>query len=71
MKLKFLPLIALAWTCATQNVMAQKADISPVPQEITWGEKAFDKGFAYTLTGEADADSISSFSTLASASGYG
>lgn len=56
MKLKFLPLIALAWTCATQNVMAQKADISPVPQEITWGEKAFDKGFAYTLTGEADAD---------------
>ena len=45
----------MAWTCAT-SMQAQQVTVSPLPQEITWGSKAFDKGFSYTLTGESDAD---------------
>ena len=55
MKTKLLPLVAMAWTCAT-SMQAQQITVSPLPQEITWGSKAFDKGFSYTLTGESDAD---------------
>lgn len=55
MKTKLLPLVAMAWTCAT-SMQAQQVTVSPLPQEITWGSKAFDKGFSYTLTGESDAD---------------
>lgn len=56
MKTKLLPLMTLAWTCAA-SMQAQQVTVSPLPQEITWGSKAFDKGFSYTLTGESDADS--------------
>lgn len=48
--------MALAWMCSTSNIQAQQVTVSPLPQEITWGDKAFDKGFSYTLTGESDAD---------------
>lgn len=57
MKFKFLPLMALAWTCFTTSIQAQQVTVSPIPQEITWGStKAFDQGFSYKLTGEQDAD---------------
>lgn len=56
MKFKFLSLLALSWTCLTTGIRAQQVVVSPVPQEIAWGEKAFDQGFSYTLTGEQDAD---------------
>lgn len=48
--------MALAWMCSTSSMQAQQVTVSPLPQEITWGDKAFDKGFSYTLTGESDAD---------------
>ena len=38
------------------TTQAQQVTVSPLPQEITWGEKAFDAGFSYTLSGEQDAD---------------
>ncbi len=37
-------------------VQAQQVTVSPIPQQITWGEKAFDASTAYTLVGEATAD---------------
>lgn len=60
MRLKFLPLMALAWTCFSTSLQAQQVTVSPLPQEIIWGNKAFDQGFSYTLTGEetADADAV-------------
>ena len=42
---------------ATESV-AQSVRISPVPQEVQWGdEKAFDNNVAYTIVGETEADS--------------
>lgn len=38
-------------------VMAQTITISPLPQNITWGDKAFYNNTAYTLVGEQEADS--------------
>lgn len=55
MKKKLLPLMTLALTCSA-TMQAQQVTVSPLPQEITWGSKAFDQGFSYTLTGENDAD---------------
>lgn len=54
MKLKFLSVLALAGMCFTAR--AQQVTVSPLPQEITWGDKAFDSGFSYTLSGADDAD---------------
>lgn len=48
--------MALVWTCFSTSIQAQQVVVSPVPQKITWGDKAFDKGFSYTLTGEKEAD---------------
>lgn len=54
MKFKFLSVLMLAGMSFTTQ--AQQVTVSPLPQEITWGEKAFDAGFSYTLSGEQDAD---------------
>lgn len=54
MKFKFLSVLMLAGMSFTTQ--AQQVTVSPLPQEITWGEKAFDAGFSYTLSGAEDAD---------------
>lgn len=54
MKLKFLSVLMLAGMALTTR--AQQVTVSPLPQEITWGAKAFDAGFSYTLSGAEDAD---------------
>lgn len=42
---------------AMGTATAQSVKISPIPQEISWGEEAaFDNSATYTLVGEADAD---------------
>ena len=42
---------------AMGTATAQSVKISPIPQEISWGEEvAFDNSATYTLIGEADAD---------------
>lgn len=42
---------------AVGTATAQSVKISPIPQEISWGEEiAFDNSETYTLVGEADAD---------------
>lgn len=64
--------MTLAWMYGTDNMQAQQVTVSPLPQEITWGSKAFDQGFSYTLTGEgeADADAVKALkSKLTSGSG--
>lgn len=52
--------MALTCMCSTNTIQAQQVTVSPLPQEISWGSKAFDQGFSYTLTGEdeADADAV-------------
>ena len=35
---------------ASLNIMAQTVTVSPLPQKITWGEKAFDKGTQVKMT---------------------
>lgn len=61
MKKKTLTLLCALLLCATTAVQAQTVTVSPLPQSITWGEKAFDSATAaYTLTGadEADTDAV-------------
>ena len=59
MKIKsILSAIALA---ATTAAMAQQVTISPIPQSVAWGDKAYDSaGATYTLQGadQADADAV-------------
>lgn len=57
---QFLIAAALLLPGAT-NAYAQVAPLSPVPQQVTWGEKAFDNTTSYTLEGadQADADAVS------------
>lgn len=42
------------------QTQAQKVTISPIPQEIVWGEKAFDHTTSFKIVGEttADADAV-------------
>ena len=35
---------------------AQKVTVSPIPQEIVWGEKAFGQNISFKMIGEATAD---------------
>lgn len=46
------------------NTMAQQVTISPLPQKITWGEKAFDRQTAFNVVGAetADADAVNALS---------
>ncbi|MDE6542678.1 MAG: hypothetical protein K2K76_01800, partial [Muribaculaceae bacterium] len=55
MKLKniILPVGSLL-LCGTMT--AQRVDISPVPQQIEWGKKAFDRPGAFNITGAEAAD---------------
>ncbi len=57
MKTKLLALAALFCSAAAQ---AQQVDISPLPQQITWGGEAFHNNTAYTLVGadKADPDAV-------------
>ncbi len=48
--------VTAAMLMPTAPAFAQKADISPVPQNIEWGQKAFDKPNAITIKGGATAD---------------
>ena len=52
---------ALAFGLTTLPAAAQQVTVSPLPQNITWGEgKAFDNTTTFTLVGadEADADAV-------------
>ena len=44
----------------TPQIFAQKVTISPLPQKITWGEKAFANNQPITIKGDktADADAV-------------
>ena len=49
---------ALAFGLTTLPAMAQQVTVSPLPQQITWGEgKAFDNTTTFTLVGDDAADS--------------
>ena len=49
---------AACMLASTLTTVAQSVRISPIPQSIKWSdEKAFDNSAAYTIVGEADADS--------------
>lgn len=57
------PILLLATVLAiicTPQTWAQTATISPLPQKITWGEKAFDNNQPITVKGDktADADAV-------------
>ena len=47
-------------TIFTPQIFAQKVTISPLPQKITWGEKAFANNQPITIKGDktADADAV-------------
>lgn len=54
MKHSILPICVLALGCSF-SVSAQRVDVSPVPQKIVWGKKAFDsRSASYRLTGNPD-----------------
>lgn len=50
---------ALALTLPAPSLLAQQADISPLPQSVSWGSKAFDATTAYVIHGADTADSLS------------
>ena len=55
---KALLMCAAAMLAFATEAIAQSVRISPIPQSIKWSEeKAFDNSAAYTIVGEADADS--------------
>ena len=55
---KELLMCAAAMLAFATEAIAQSVRISPIPQSIKWSEeKAFDNSAAYTIVGEADADS--------------
>lgn len=49
-------LLSAAFLLASGNIVAQKVDISPVPRQIEWGGKAFDKPASFKFNGHATAD---------------
>ncbi len=62
MKNRFLKFFPLLWSMVfCLSATAQQTTISPLPQDITWGDEAFPNTTAFTLTGsdEADADAVS------------
>ena len=52
--------LCLALLLGAQAVKAQKATVSPLPQQIEWGEKAFDRSVPIQLVGadRMDADAL-------------
>lgn len=42
--------------CFTLNMYAQQAVISPVPQSLIWGAKAYDNNAVFSISGETTAD---------------
>lgn len=53
-------LFTLCLLLGCQLAQAQTVTVSPLPQQITWGEMAFDNSTGYKLTGaeQADADAV-------------
>jgi len=53
-------LITLTTLAACLTMQAQRVTVSPLPQQITWGEKAFPNNSSYTLVGadRADQDAV-------------
>ena len=49
-------ILTLCLSLAALVAQAQTVTVSPLPQQITWGAKAFNNTTAYKLTGAADAD---------------
>ena len=49
-------ILTLCLSLAGLVAAAQTVTVSPLPQQISWGAKAFDNTTTYTLTGAADAD---------------
>ena len=55
--MKKIKTLLLLFLCTTVLIMqAQQVTISPIPQSITWGAKAFDNTTSYILTGSETAD---------------
>ena len=53
--------LSMAMTlCLTAAVTAQTVNVSPVPQRLVWGDKAFDQPKSIVIKGadEADADAV-------------
>ena len=53
--------LSMAMTlCLTASVTAQTVNVSPVPQRLVWGDKAFDQPKSIVIKGadEADADAV-------------
>lgn len=52
--------LSVALLFAALNVNAQQVDVSPTPQTIKWGEKAFDRPSVFNIVGapSADADAV-------------
>ena len=49
----------LSWTaacCMTAALTAQTVNVSPIPQRIVWGDKAFDQPKNIVIKGAEDAD---------------
>lgn len=59
-KTKLLTLLLAFCLYGAASLRAQTVTVSPLPQSITWGDKAFDRTVTYTLVGEqtADADAV-------------
>ena len=49
-------LLLLLFCSLTSIILAQQVTISPIPQTISWGEKAFENTTSYFLTGSQTAD---------------
>jgi len=56
MKTSLLTFVLAFCLCGIASLRAQTVTVSPLPQSVTWGDKAFDRTVSYTLTGEQEAD---------------
>lgn len=65
MKFNFLSALLTVFFCGISLVQAQTVTVSPVPQSISWGEKAFNRPSGLRITGEtsADADAVAALKT--------
>ena len=60
--LKSLVVTLLLLLCTTVPLLAQKVDVSPAPQKISWSDDiAFSSSASFTLVGDADADAVALF----------
>lgn len=65
MRLKSIITFLLAFLCGWPLMQAQTVTVSPLPQSIVWGDKAFDRPSVIRITGEstADTDAVAALKT--------